>query len=94
MSRKQKLGGRHASIGEDRFIKAAARDAIAKLGGVRISFAKVIGKSSKSHPRGTWKRKKSSEDAMSGGISIILYGDPFAVEACVFLAANDNEPVK
>src|SRR5712671_2845708 len=92
MARKEKLGGRHASIGGDRFIEAAARDAIAKLGGTRISFGRVLGKSSKSHARGTWKLKCSPPG--SGGIQVILYGHPFAVEACIFLAANDNDVCK
>jgi hypothetical protein len=92
MARKQKIGGRHASIGCDRFIEAAARDAVAKLGGTRISFNRVLGKSSKSHPRGSWKVKCSLWGR--GGVPVILYGDPFAVEACIFFAANDNNAAK
>jgi hypothetical protein len=93
MAKNRKLGGRHASIGCDRFIQVAARGALTTLGGVRIHFNAVIGKSSKSHPRGTWALRKAPPSA-GGGILVVLYGDPCAVEACVFRPANDNKPAK
>lgn len=88
MARKQKIGGRHASVGGDRFIDAAAHDALEKLGGTRISFGRVLGKSCKSHPRGSWKLRHPPQG--SGGIQVLLYGDPFPVEACIFTASDDN----
>lgn len=89
MSRKEKIGGRHASAGCDRYVKAAAHDALLALKGVRISFGHVVAVSSKSHSPGSWARRKPADEA--GGIPIILYGDAKCVYACVFLAANDNE---
>jgi len=91
MSRKEKMGGRHASVGCDRHIADAAQAALIALGGTRVSFGLVRRVGSALHPPGTWQRRRSDR---GGGIAVLLYGDAKTVEARVYLPGDSSCPPK
>lgn len=82
MARKEERGGRHASVNCDRGIRAAANAALAELGGIRLSYGRVLGFAG-GRRSGSWCRRKATQ--MCGGIAVRLYGDSTSVEAVVYL---------
>lgn len=87
MARVKPVGGRHASVGSDRYIQLAAKDFIASYPGARIRFGRVLAMVSKAEVPGTWKLRRSTKFA-DGGLAILLFSDSCTVQARAYLSVK------
>jgi hypothetical protein len=87
MTKRRKNGGRHASVGDDRYINAAVEGVLAAYPGARVIFSRVIPKASKSGKPGTWRPKHPLGSA-DGGRAILLFSDSCTVEGRVYLSTR------
>ena len=84
MAKHNKNGGRHASVGDDRYINAAMENVLETFPDARVIFSRVIPKASKSGKPGTWKTKRSAPPT-DGGLPILLFSYSCTVEARVYM---------
>ena len=84
MSKRRKNGGRHASVGDDRYISAAKQGLLETFPAARVIFSRVIPKAAKSGVPGTWRMKHSAALA-DGGVPVLLFSYSCTVEARVYV---------
>ena len=79
MAKAKRHGGRHASVGTDRYVRLALKSFLMSHPGARICFARVQPIVCRAATPGTWKIKTS--DPADGGRAILLFSNSCTVEA-------------